>query len=203
MARSKSSGRKQASSTAKARTKGKAKQSEAKFAEDRVVDPRGARVVARSFGTATGRELARATQEGAGDIPTGADRGAKDVPEVSKDGKPIGLQKEDAMLLTNGTVEPGTVATASGPVPVAAVVASAEDGAERMEREKKSLAANRFGGPTYHSNQRLPEDVVNRLSGAELRSIAHQRGYDIGANGTQTTRLAFSKAQEEDKGLED
>jgi hypothetical protein len=55
---------------------------------------------------------------------------------VGKPGKNAGLQDEEAIYTVNGTIDPMTVPSPSGPQPVGAVTASKEDAVRRLEKAR-------------------------------------------------------------------
>lgn len=151
--------------------------------------------------TATGTAIAAAEH----DIPKGADRGSKVKPvggEVKPDAdgpqKPRGLQAEPAKFVSNGSLEPNTIASNSGPIPAVAVARDADHAAELVKQADESRTAALKGPRT---EKKLSDATVQRLGSAELRAIAEKRGYQIGEAGTRVTRAAFIEAQAKDKNL--
>jgi len=115
--------------------------------------------------------------------------------------KPTGLQAEEALFTTNGTVPGGMVGSPTGPVPVAAVAASPEQAEELLEQREKALKRE---GRRSALEVELTDEEIDRMSGAELRSVALARGYrDFPEAGTRASREAFRTAQEEDERLQE
>lgn len=110
-----------------------------------------------------------------------------------------GLGTKPANFVTNGTV-PGTfVGSPSGPVPVSAVATSVEDAnrklAEARKQEEDAILRT-------SSQQKLSRAKVESMSGADLRAVASDRGYDIGDQvGSRATRRRFLAAQDKDESL--
>jgi hypothetical protein len=115
--------------------------------------------------------------------------------------KAVGAQKEPAKWATNGSVPVNSIPSPSGPVPVGAVAMTAEEGEKVVEAYEEGAR----GAFASAATTRLSEEQVARMSGAELRAVAHQRGYDLELAGTRVTRTRFLKLQEkaEDEELED
>ena len=113
---------------------------------------------------------------------------------------PIGLQAEEATFLPNGSAEHGMVASNSGYVPAASVARDVDHFDELVENQKNVL---KEGLRSVRDGRKPLEDHhIDKMSGAELRAVAHDRGYDISDTmGTRGSRAAFAKAQKEDDSL--
>lgn len=154
-------------------------------------------------GTATGK--AKSERE----IPKGKDRGAKEPhdegasPDYFEGGKkPEGAQAEPARFTPTGSIRAGMVASPTGPVPASARARSSEEGEKLLERQKERERESVLG--REEGRGAVTEDQLNRMSASEIRAVAHDRGYDLGARGGRhRTRRAFLRAQEEDETLED
>lgn len=151
--------------------------------------------------SATGAALESATKE----IPTGEDRGSTTpiVGDIRPDSEreAQGAQTEPARFTSNGQLPHDMVPSPSGVVPVGAVATSQEDAKARVEAVHK--AHDEFVQQRRARSRRLDEATVNRLTGAELRAIGEQRGYQIGnALGTRASRRAFLDAQDKDQNLD-
>lgn len=163
--------------------------------KDGTVLPRGA---AMGTETATGQALVNEVRE----VPKGADRGSKnpidgDIVADDKLGdnpKPQGLQAEPAVWTKNGTVEPGTLPSPSGPMPVAASTTTKEDADKKLE-DHRALVASQF----KDSNTKLTDEQIGRMSRAEVQAVAHDRGYEMPDAGTRVSRSAFKRAQAKDE----
>ncbi len=159
--------------------------------------------------TATGQEAARRAGTEDERIESLESRGGpetkeKIVPDAisTKGVKPVGMQAEPAIFVANGSIPPNSVASNSGLVPVSAVTGSIEDAEALLE----TRAADRKAEAKARSSSRtkLGEDQVNKMSGAELRAVAHDRGYTItDTAGSRGTRAAFRRLQDEDDYLEE
>lgn len=55
---------------------------------------------------------------------------------------------------------------------------------------------------SYKASEPLPESLIDTLNGAELRSIAATRGYDMRQGGTGMSREHFKRLQREDSNFE-
>lgn len=141
-------------------------------------------------------------------VPKGEDRGSKqeieggepepDFPQHPGP-KARGLGLEAANFTTNGTV-PGTfVGSPSGPIPVSAVATSVEDAQKRLQQVRKEEQDALLNS---NSRQKLSRAKVESMSAADLRAVAHDRGYDIGEHaGSRATRRRFLAAQDQDDSL--
>jgi hypothetical protein len=152
--------------------------------------------------SATGTALNQAHKE----IPKGEKRGST-VPIVGGEPKPDAdgpqklseAQKAPARFTSNGQIEENTVASPSGPVPVA-VVARDQDHADELLEAKDKAHQDFIERRT--SAKALDEHTINRLSRPELHAIGQQRGYELNETvGTRATRAAFLEAQRKDKNL--
>jgi hypothetical protein len=155
--------------------------------------------------SATGQAVAQAL--GQEEVPKGKDRGAppsqaqKDAqPDYFKGAKPKGMQAEQAIFASNGSLEPNMVASPSGLVPVS-TVARDEDHAQEIMEDRREQHQKYVELRSSNRNKRLSEATVGRLGHAELRAIGEQRGYQLPLGGNRTTRTAFLAAQAEDKVL--
>lgn len=120
---------------------------------------------------------------------------------ATKGNKPIGAQKEPAKFTVNGSVPEGMVASTSGYVPVSAVARTQDEADTKLEEQAQNLSDS-FRSTTS-SRQRISDEQIQKMSGAELRAVASDRGYDFSdAMGSRGTRAAFARAQEEDTSLE-
>lgn len=156
--------------------------------------------------SATGVALRQ--QAGEEEIPKGAARGAevdsetkKLKPDAAGGNKPTGLQKEPAHWVLNGSVDPRTVGSPSGPVAVAAVATSPEQADELIAARNESLAASRKKGAfTY---EEITEEQLTKMSAAEIRSIGSNRGYEVSdVAGRRVAMRQFLDAQNDDETLE-
>lgn len=157
--------------------------------------------------TATGTEASVRSGEQDERIDALESRGG---PEPEEDIKPdaiaakapknVGLQKESAEFVVNGSIPPNSVASNSGLVPVGAIVGSAEDAEARVEEQKDRVANER---KATSRRRRLTDADIEKHSGAELRAVAHDRGYEISDSaGTRAIRRMFATQQADDDTLD-
>ena len=171
--------------------------------------PRQLEHVPPGSATATSQEVARILgheDERLKDAPGGSEtpiEGGEPKPDAiaTKGIKPVGLQKEASTFVGNGTVDiHNTVATNYGPAPIG-VAATTADAAEDVRAERKErFEAEQRGA--FAEFERIPEEVIGRMSAAELRAVAANRGYDIGPDmGRRATRARFLAVQADDNTL--
>jgi hypothetical protein len=111
--------------------------------------------------------------------------------------EPIGLMAQPAHFTVSGTINPTEVASPSGPVPLGSVTASLADAQKRIEEQHKSAEAS--VRRRRSSLEPLTQAQIDSMSGAELRAVAVDRGYEMAdGGGTRTTRRKFAEAQEAD-----
>ena len=158
------------------------------------VIPKGA---ATGSGTATGAELINDGKK----IPTGADAGSKTPiaggppkpDDEAKGGKPQGLQAEPAIFTVNGSLEPHTLPSASGPQSASAGGGSQEEVQKKLDDHRELVESQ-----IKRSHRKLDEVTVARMSRSELSAVAHDRGYDVGQAGSRVTRAKFLSEQDND-----
>lgn len=114
--------------------------------------------------------------------------------------QPEGLQAEQAIFVVNGTVDPNTVASPTGPVPMSAVTSDFKRAQQLKETQLKTFSQNR----SMRGIRPIEEDRVNTMTAAELRAVANDRGYDLGNQaGARATRMRFLRAQSKDENLQE
>lgn len=114
--------------------------------------------------------------------------------------KPIGAQAETAIYTTNGTLPVNMVPSPSGLVPASAVTA---DPAEARRRTQEALDAHADSVHRTGGYERLSRNQIESMSAGDLRSVAQQRGYDLGDYaGSRATRRRFIAEQNKDEDLE-
>lgn len=155
--------------------------------------------------TATGQEFLQRKgklehhTEGSG----GSDLEVEGDPQPDADGAtaPTGLQAEPAEWVGNGSLPPNMLPSPSGPVPAAALHGTKEAADKAVEAAYKT-ADNEFDERFAHRTE-VDADTVARMSNAELRAVATDRGYKDVHNvmGRKSSRTAFLKAQAEDKNV--
>lgn len=158
--------------------------------------------IAHGEGTATGQEYLQRQgkldhhTEGSG----GSDLEVEGNPQPDADGpqKPTGLQAEPAEWTTNGTIPPNSLPSPSGPVPAAALH-STKEAADKAVEDAYDAADQEFD-ERFAQRTEIDADTIGRMSGAEIRAVATDRGYkDVtGLTGRKGSRSAFLKAQSED-----
>lgn len=171
---------------------------------------------AAGSGTATGQEANR--RAGNETASKGKERGStvKSTIPVQKAGDylgkgqpPIGKQKEPATFVGNGQINTGMVGSPSGPVPIASVVSTPEEGVKLEAANIKTLAEQ---NKKLTRGRRLTDLEISRMSAAELRAVSTDRAYGAipgqpgfgisSMAGTRGTRAAFTEFQKNDKYLE-
>lgn len=114
--------------------------------------------------------------------------------------KPVGLMAEKASFVKNGSLPAGQLPTPTGLMPASALATSPEDANKRLEEHVKTLN----GRSRTLEYQKLSRAQIDAMSGAELRAVAHDRGYDLGDQaGNRATRKRFIEAQNRDESLKD
>jgi hypothetical protein len=153
--------------------------------------------------TATGMQIQH--ESGKQNIPKGKEAGSQvpivggdPTPDAEGPQKPRGLQAEPALFSSNGSIPHDMTASASGLVPMAMVAGDQKEAEKRIDQrvEDHKRYVNR-----QPRHRRLDDATVGRLSHAELRAIGEARGYELPQGGNRTTRAAFLRAQDADKGL--
>lgn len=159
---------------------------------------------AQTGNTATGQELRR--RAGQEEIPSGEDRGSTSTdtsdikPDFLHQGEftPTGQQAEPAAFAPNGSLQANMVPSNSGLVPISAVTGSPEEAQKRLESHKKQVDA--FHRHRFAQRNKLTDSQIAQMGSAELRAVAHDRGYEFSdLMGARGTRSAFKKAQDEDE----
>lgn len=133
-------------------------------------------------------------------VPIAGGEPVADFAEVEYD-KPKGLQAEPAAFATNGSTDLTRVATPSGPQPVSAFAATPEEAQKLLERHRQNeleSVQSRARGRTE-----LSEAKLQSMSAAEIRAVAHDRGYELPDHTSHglATRL-FAERQADDPYLE-
>jgi hypothetical protein len=175
------------------------------MAKDEKLDAIDVGRAAVGTGTATGQEaLRRAGEE---KRVKGKERGSTvkstaPVPPAdyiaAKGNKPMGAQKEPATFVGNGTVDLNSVASPSGPQPVSTVASTPEEAKKIVDKRKADFKTE----SRREAPKALDDDLIYKMSAAELRAVAHDRGYKISDSaGRRGTRAAFIQAQKDDKSL--
>lgn len=177
------------------------------MAEDTPTSPVPGSPAATGTGTATGQALRDASN--APEIPEGDDRGSKVPieggahikPDAVKPGqKPHSLQAEPAIFVSNGSIDPDTVATPGGPVPAGATGQTQEQVEQHREDVREMLSKS----ATHEGFKRIPRATIDKATGAELRAAAADRGWDLGDEaGNRVTRARFIAKQNEELGSEE
>lgn len=124
----------------------------------------------------------------------GGDQIKADYPE-HEGAKPIGNQAVPAAFTTNGSLPLNMVPSPSGPVPASTVAgdqAAAAQAVRRANKERDDLIL-RSGA------KKLSREQIEGMNAADLRAVAHDRGYDLGDYaGSRVTRRRFIEAQGKD-----
>jgi hypothetical protein len=77
----------------------------------------------------------------------------------------------------NGSVDPRTVGSPSGPVPVSTVASDTKTADAKLEERRRSVGAARKG--IAFEYEELSEEQLGRMSAAEIRAVGQTRGYEI------------------------
>lgn len=123
--------------------------------------------------------------------PEGVNPGEGDA--IRPGAGPIGQQAEAAFFTRNGSIPANTIPSPSGPVP-ASVIAD-------KETRERAIKAAREGART--SRRRVSDELAARMSPAELRAVAHDRGYEGVEGGRSAVLRKFLDAQKKDESLDD
>lgn len=138
------------------------------------------------------------------EIPEGKDRGSQlevegspkaDFPQHTAQ-KPQGAQAEPAVMALNGTLALGMVPSPTGPIPA--------DRTTALGIEQGVLADAHKGqfGVKLDPSVPLEESFLRTLDRTTIRSIAHDRGYDLPLRGGGATREMFLQKQKADARFE-
>jgi hypothetical protein len=94
---------------------------------------------------------------------------------VGKPGKNAGLQNEEAIYTTNGTIDPMTVPSPSGPQPVGAVSSSREDAEDKLEKARldQDEDEQEIKEQREQTRKRIEEDRAN-AQGRPISNPPHQ-----------------------------
>lgn len=121
-------------------------------------------------------------------------------PQPDADGatEPAGLQAEPAEWVGNGSLPPNMLPSPSGPVPASAIHHTKE--AADAAVEKAYATADKEFDERFAARSEIPADTIARMSAAELRAVATDRGYkDVTSTmGRKSARSAFLKSQNDD-----
>ena len=153
--------------------------------------------------TATGYEATRLAKEASGEeeddspegseIPIAGGDSLKPLVQVQAS-EPTGAQAIPAAFTVNGSIPAGFVGTPYGPAPVSAVTNDPQEAQKRIEQSLKDYD-KALSRPT--SADPIPDEILERASGAELRAVAVDRGLDLGdVSGNRSTRTRFRQVQQ-------
>jgi hypothetical protein len=120
-------------------------------------------------------------------------------PDAVKAGSPPkGLQAEAAFFTRTGSIPGNSVPSPSGPVPASTIADEATRNAA-VEQARAGATRERQG---RNGRFRLSDEYAQRLSPAELRAVASDRGYPDVFGGRQTVLAKFLDAQKKDQSLD-
>lgn len=143
-----------------------------------------------AMGSPGGQETARTDESNEGIKPDG----------VAPGQGPIGQQAEAAFFTPQGSVLGNSIPSPTGPVPASTIAdPGARDAAVKKARE--GARSSRLAGRT--GRFRISDAAAARLTPAELRAVAYDRGYTDVEGGRRAVLARFLKAQAEDEGLDD
>lgn len=158
--------------------------------------------VAPSSATAAGHAAAGSPESQADKSQQKGGAGAEDAqPDATQPGQgPVGMQQEAAFFTRNGSIEGNSIPSPTGPVPAGLI---ADD-----KLREQAIQAARQGAVDSHAGQstgrfRLSEEAIVGMSPAELRAVAHDRGYRDIDGGRNAVRTRFIEAQKKDESLID
>jgi hypothetical protein len=114
--------------------------------------------------------------------------------------KPFGDQAKAAFFTRNGSIPGNSVPSPSGPVP-SSVIGDEKTREKAVEAARQGAIETHQG--TRNSRYRISDEAARRMSPAELRAVAYDRGYEGVDGGRQSVLRHFLDAQKEDEGLED
>lgn len=121
--------------------------------------------------------------------------------DAIKEGQaPVGQQAEAAFFTKTGSIPAGTIPSPSGPVPASTI----HDEATR----NAAVEVAREGAKTVHLNSknsrfRITEHALHQMGPAQVRAVAHDRGYAGVEGGRAGVIRKFLDAQEKDESLQD
>lgn len=168
-------------------------------AEGRVGDDEGRQAVADAHKdmAEAGQKLAELSQKAA---PTGKDvpeYAAEDIkgiqtaisrpdqPKTQEDLRATGAQLEPAIIAKDGgSVPHGMIPSPGGPVPASA----SADGAVRLAQHASQMRREAAGAE-------LDEKQLLSMGKAEIRAVAHDRGYKVGEGSVRSLTSRFLEAQ--------
>lgn len=121
--------------------------------------------------------------------------GGDPTPDNDGPTEPQGAQADPAILTTNGTIPVNMLPSPGGLVPVSAVVADPHQGAKLVQENYDATEKQLLRSGT----ERLSRAKIESMNAGDLRSVASDRGYDIGDRaGSRMTRERFIAAQNKD-----
>lgn len=128
--------------------------------------------------------------------------GASDAqPDAVQPGAgPVGKQQEAAFFTANGSIDGNTIPSPTGPVPAGLI--PDEKLREQAIKQAREGAVDPHAGHST-GRYRLSEEAVHGMSPAQLRAVAHDRGYTDVEGGRRAVQAKFLAAQAEDDSLVD
>lgn len=106
-------------------------------------------------------------------------------------------QTKPALFTSNGSLPYGHVPSPGGPVPVAV---HTNPGAQQAGVD--AMVEGAIRGPRMR--RRVTQDHLDVMSKAEIRAVAHDRGYDVGtASGRGVLKSKFLEHQDKDQSVEE
>lgn len=126
-------------------------------------------------------------------VTNDSNRGIK--PDAVHEGSaPIGAQREAAFFTPGGSIPGGSIPSPSGPVPASVI---GDDAAREA-----AIKAARAGAVQTNGRFRISDEAARRMSPAELRAVAHDRGYQGIEGGRRSVQTKFLAEQKKDDSLE-
>lgn len=124
--------------------------------------------------------------------------GADEIEDTGiKPGEPKGAQTQPALFTPSGSIPHASVPSPTGLVP--ATVAGPDAEAALAAQREGLIDSSRGKTGRY----RISDEYAANMTPAELRAVAHDRGYEIREGGRRALLHNFLAEQENDEGLED
>lgn len=169
---------------------------------EKIAEDLRAQGVSPSAATASGQAAAGVLERPDKSQQKGGEGASDAKPDAVKAGAPpVGLQATHAFFTAGGSIDSNSIPSPSGPVPAGLI-------ADPNEREA-AIAAARAGAVDPHQGghktgrYRISGAATARMSPAELRAVAGDRGYTGIEGGRRAIQAKFLAAQKDDDSLVD
>jgi hypothetical protein len=157
---------------------------------DRTVATAGTASGLAALGSPEGKETAKDDHTNSGIKPDAVGPGSP----------PIGDQKKAAFFTPNGSIPGNSIPSPSGPVPASVIHDEATRNAA-LETARAGATSARLSG--RNGRFRISDEAARRMSPAELRAVAHDRGYGGVEGGRAGVLRKFLDEQGKDDTLQD